>query len=222
MEESNYSVVQSAYHPTSRVQQLIIQNLFTLLFSTAFCAQTLFAHAKHHPKQTENTFYSLAPVPNALIFLNFTDFTPTLSIEHIVSSSVVTVVERHQHVAWYAESHINRGIPYHSGSQSLENGFDCSGFVNYVMQYFDIKTKRSSSDMYNDGIPVPVESAKAGDLVFFGSKSNISHVAMVVSNDAKGLVIVHSCSRGIVKENITESSYWKSKLKPRAVNVIGL
>ena len=76
--------------------------------------------------------------------------------------------------------------------------------------------------MYNDGIPVPVESAKAGDLVFFGSKNNVSHVAMVVSNDAKGLVIVHSCSRGIVKENITESSYWKSKLKPRAVNIIGL
>lgn len=221
MEESNYSVVQSVYRPTSRIQQLIIQNLFTLLFSTAFCAQTLFAHAKHYPKQTENTFYSLAPVPNALIFLNFTDFTPSLSTEHAISS-VVTVAERRQYITWYAESHTDRGIRYRSGSQSIENGFDCSGFVNYVMQYFDIKTKRSSSDMYNDGIPVPVESAKAGDLVFFGSKSNISHVAMVVSNDAKGLVIVHSCSRGIVKENITESSYWKSKLKPRAVNVIGL
>ena len=221
MEESNYSVVQSAYRPTSRVQQLIIQNLFTLLFSTAFCAQTLFAHAKHYPKQTENTFYSLAPVPNALVFLNFTDFTPSLSTERMVSS-VVTVAERRQHITWYAESHTDRGIRYRSGSQSVENGFDCSGFVNYVMQYFDIKTKRSSSDMYNDGIPVPVESAKAGDLVFFGSKSNISHVAMVVSNDVKGLVIVHSCSRGIVKENISESSYWKSKLKPRAVNIIGL
>ena len=43
-----------------------------------------------------------------------------------------------------------------------------------------------------------------------------------LDEEAKGLVVVHSCSRGIVKENITESSYWKSKLKPRAVNIIGL
>ena len=221
MKSQNDAGIHKLYQSTSRIQQLIILNLLTFLFLTVFCAQTLFARAENNQQQTEKTIYSPTPLPNAIFILNFSSIlTPTVTTERILSADV-SVAERRQHVAWYAESLTNRGIRYHSGSSSVENGFDCSGFVHYVMNYFDIKTKRSSSDMYNEGIQVPVALAKTGDLVFFGSKKDISHVAMVASNDEKGLVIIHSCSRGIMKENVTESKYWKSKLKEKAVNIIG-
>ena len=92
----------------------------------------------------------------------------------------------------------------------------------YVLNYFDLKTKRTAAEQYHAGTPVAVQDARPGDLVFFGGKSNVSHVAMVISNDEKGLVVVHSTNtRGVTQENITESKYWKPKLKDRAVNILG-
>jgi cell wall-associated NlpC family hydrolase len=216
------SAMQNLHQPASRIQQLIILNLLTFLFFNIFCVQTLFAFSENKLLQeTEQTHYSPTPIPNAIFLLNFSyTLAPTVVTERIVTSEV-SVAERRQHVAWYAESLTNRGIRYRSGSASIENGFDCSGFVHYVMTYFDIKSKRSSSDMYNDGVQIPVESAKTGDLVFFGYKNDISHVAVVASNDENGLVIIHSCSSGIMKENVTKSKYWKSKLLNKAVNLIG-
>lgn len=218
MKSLKEAAVHTKYQHTSRIQQLIILNLLTLLFFTFIGVQKLLALTE---KQTEKALYSPTPLPNAVLCLNFSSIiTPAVANERIVSTGV-SVAERRQNVAWYAESLTNRGIRYHSGSSSIENGFDCSGFVHYVMTYFDIKTKRSSSEMYNDGVQIPVESAKMGDLVFFGSKNSITHVAMVASNDEKGLVVIHSCSEGIMKQNVTESKYWKSKLKDKAVNIIG-
>jgi cell wall-associated NlpC family hydrolase len=141
---------------------------------------------------------------------------------HIIPAGSVSLAERRQHVTWFAESHTDWGFRYRLGEKSLEDGFDCSGFVNYVLGYFDIKTKRSASDQFTEGRHIPVAEARNGDLVFFGGKNSVSHVAVVVSNDEKGLVVVHSTtSRGIVRENITESKYWKPKLRGTAVNIIG-
>lgn len=127
--------------------------------------------------------------------------------------------ERRQYIAYFAESHTDWGFRYRFGGTAIDNGIDCSAFTRYVLEYFDIKAPRTSREQYDVGDKIAVEQARAGDLVFFGSKKNISHVALVVSNDEKGLVVVHSCSRGIIKENITESSYWKPKLKSMAVNL---
>ncbi len=224
MEVEQFSADVFPLPQTRRTTLFFIQNLLLFL--------SLNIYAAPNPAITQQKLTSInqtpslpIPISNTSMFINLAAITaPTVVTERIVVSSAVTAVsvaERRQHVAWYAESHTNRGIRYRSGSESIENGFDCSGFVHYVMTYFDIKTKRSSSDMYNEGIHVPVVLAQKGDLVFFGSKNDISHVAMVVSNDEKGLVVIHSCSRGIMKENITESAYWKPKLKDKAVNIIG-
>jgi cell wall-associated NlpC family hydrolase len=147
----------------------------------------------------------------------------TATTATVSTTTVTSIAERRQNVAWFAASYSDWGFKYQSGSAAYENGgFDCSGFVTFVLNYFDIKTKRSAADQFHDGTSVPVEMARPGDLVFFGGKSNISHVAMVVSNDEKGLVVVHSTSsKGVTQENITESKYWKGKLKDKAVNIIG-
>ncbi len=133
------------------------------------------------------------------------------------------LTERRQNVAWFAASYSDWGFKYQSGSASIENGgFDCSGFVTFVLNYFDIKTKRTAAEQYKEGKQVSVSEARPGDLVFFGGKNNVSHVAMVVTNDEKGLVVVHSTNtKGVTQENITESKYWKGKLKDRAVNIVG-
>ena len=149
--------------------------------------------------------------------------TPTSVAIPFISTTPISIAERRQNVAWFAASYSDWGFKYQSGSAAYENGgFDCSGFVTFVLNYFDIKTKRSAADQFHDGTQLPVEMARPGDLVFFGGKNNISHVAMVVTNDEKGLVVVHSTnSKGVTQENITESKYWKGKLKDKAVNIIG-
>jgi NlpC/P60 family len=138
-----------------------------------------------------------------------------------VLASSVSKLERRKDIANFAESHIDWGYKYRYGGTTLEKGIDCSGFTRYVLDYFDIKASRTSEEQYETGTKVPVDAAKPGDLVFFGHKGRINHVAMVVSNDAKGLVVVHSTNRGIVKDNITESKNWKPMLLNQAVSTIG-
>jgi cell wall-associated NlpC family hydrolase len=224
-------------------------NTLVILFSTIFtlCAFTATAGAT---EQNEN-FYS-NPFPNPKTLMKLTTTSPTAAALPssvisatipVLNSSVTTTVtandvigtikrtvvaneslgERRQNVAWFAASYSDFGFKYQLGSASIENGaFDCSGFVTYVLNYFDIKTKRTAAEQYTEGKQVAVEEARAGDLVFFGGKNSVSHVAMVVSNDAKGLVVVHSTNtKGVTQENITESKYWKPKLKERAVNILG-
>ena len=151
---------------------------------------------------------------NAALLTNF------VSAPAVISS--VSKEERRKDVANFAESHTDWGFKYRYGGTSIEKGIDCSGFTRYVLGYFDIKASRTAVEQFENGNKIPVESAKAGDLVFFGCKRSINHVAVVVSNDKNGLFVVHSTtSRGIVKENILESDYWRSKLKSTAVNIIG-
>jgi cell wall-associated NlpC family hydrolase len=134
--------------------------------------------------------------------------------------SELAVDEKRKYVANFAKAHTDLGYNYRYGGTTVEKGIDCSGFTKYVLGHFDFKASRTSNEQFENGERIPVSMAKAGDLVFFGSKKYINHVAVVVSNDEKGLFIVHSCNRGIVKENVYESSYWKGKLKDMAVNII--
>ncbi|NJN33202.1 MAG: C40 family peptidase [Saprospiraceae bacterium] len=132
----------------------------------------------------------------------------------------LTELEKREIVVGFARSHVDWGFQYRYGGTDLEDGLDCSAFMRYVHSYFSIETPRSSREQFAAGDKISVQSAKTGDLVFFGAGKVITHVGMVVSNDEKGLVIVHCCNRGIIQENVTESSYWKPKLKDYAVSFI--
>lgn len=95
-------------------------------------------------------------------------------------------------------------------------GFDCSGFTYYVCSKNQIKLSGSSSSQSKQGIEIPIEKAKIGDLVFFGRhgrKGKIQHVGLVYKNNSEGLYMIHSSSkRGIVVDNVSTSKYWKPKL----------
>jgi D-gamma-glutamyl-meso-diaminopimelic acid endopeptidase CwlS/peptidoglycan endopeptidase LytE len=58
------------------------------------------------------------------------------------------------------------GAPYRWGGAS-PNGFDCSGFLNYVFEQTGIDLPRTTFAMFAAGTPVPNEQLQAGDVLFF-------------------------------------------------------
>lgn len=116
-------------------------------------------------------------------------------------------------IAGYAQNYL--GLKYRYAGRAPETGFDCSGFTHFVMGTFGIKLSPSSSQQATQGEPVKLTETQPGDLVFFrrSSRSRVSHVAMVYSNDENGIYIIHSTnSRGIVIDNLMESAYWRPKI----------
>lgn len=76
------------------------------------------------------------------------------------------------------------GTPYVWGG-SAPGGFDCSGLMQYVYSHFGISIPRVTYDQIHAGrIVSNVNSAQAGDLIFFDSDHNgtPSHVGMYMGN----------------------------------------
>lgn len=111
-------------------------------------------------------------------------------------------------IAGYAEEFI--GIPYVWAGTSPKTGFDCSGFTSYVLDNFGIKVSHSSQAQEKEGKKVRIEEVRPGDLIFYRRSpiEQVFHVSLVVENNREGITVIHSVSRGVVRENITKSSYW--------------
>lgn len=78
------------------------------------------------------------------------------------------------------------GTQYVWGGSSPDQGFDCSGFVQYVFRRNGIELPRVSRDQAGAGSPLPtrVEALQPGDLLFFASDgSRIDHVAIYAGED---------------------------------------
>ena len=71
---------------------------------------------------------------------------------------------KYEAVLEYAKNFI--GVPYVYGG-STPSGFDCSGFVKYVLNNFDINMPRSSYEQMNVGEAVDVSEIQPGDILFF-------------------------------------------------------
>jgi len=98
------------------------------------------------------------------------------------------------------------GAPYRSGGAS-PSGFDCSGFVYYVLKQVGYSPYRTPADQYKMGISVDRANLKAGDLVFFSGTagSGISHVGIY----AGGGQFIHAPnSRSTVSYSSLTSGYW--------------
>lgn len=114
-------------------------------------------------------------------------------------------------VVEYAQEYL--GLKYHYAGTSPETGFDCSGFTSYALKAVDVKVSPSSASQSRQGDKIPLDEVLPGDLVFFGYRGRVTHVALVVERKKDGIYCVHStCSRGIVVENISTSKYWRPKI----------
>lgn len=104
------------------------------------------------------------------------------------------------------------GTPYrYSGSSP--SGFDCSGFINYVMSGFGFSLPRSSYSIAELGKTVKLSEVQPGDLLFFKGRnvnsSTVGHVAMVVEANENEIKMIHaSTTRGVVIENFKDSKYY--------------
>lgn len=105
------------------------------------------------------------------------------------------------------------GNPYVWGGESLTHGTDCSGFTKGIYSHFGYYLPRVSRSQASAGTSVNASSIRPGDLVFYGSGSYISHVAMYIGN---GQVIHASNPRTGIK---ISNMYYRSPIKiTRVIN----
>nr|WP_239583474.1 NlpC/P60 family protein [Metabacillus iocasae] len=103
-----------------------------------------------------------------------------------------------------AKNHV--GTSYKWGGTS-PNGFDCSGFLQYVFkESVGVDLPRTVEQMYNAGESVTEPSR--GDLVYFETyKSGASHAGIYLGD---GKFIHTSTSKGVTISD-KDSSYWKER-----------
>ena len=92
----------------------------------------------------------------------------------------------------YAEKYL--GVPYRHGG-STPDGFDCSGYTQYVMGHFGGSLPRTAASQYSSGERIDKSQLRPGDLVFFkpsANSSSISHVGIYVG----GGKFIHSPQPG--------------------------
>lgn len=107
------------------------------------------------------------------------------------------------------------GTPYVYASTNPKVGFDCSGFITYVFNHFDISVPRSSIDFTGVGKEVPVADAKRGDIILFTGTNPqekfVGHMGIVVSN-TDTLRFIHSTSGKAMSVTITPlNSYYMGR-----------
>lgn len=86
-----------------------------------------------------------------------------------------------QEIVSYAKTFL--GYPYVTGGTS-PNGFDCSGFTQYIYAHFGYLLNRTASAQTQNGVAVSKSDLQVGDLVFFsqGSKA-IGHVGIYIGGN---------------------------------------
>lgn len=82
------------------------------------------------------------------------------------------------------------GTPYRSGGTSSD-GVDCSGLTFTVYRQIGVKLPRTSDAQAHAGSHIDRGDLRPGDLVFFGSGSNVTHVG-IYADDGE---FIHASTR---------------------------
>lgn len=84
------------------------------------------------------------------------------------------------------------GLKYVWGGASLTKGADCSGFTQQIYKKYGVSLPHHAADQAKMGTKITSKKdLQAGDLVFFGSKNNITHVG-IYGGDGKFIESPHT------------------------------
>lgn len=92
------------------------------------------------------------------------------------------------------------GVRYRYGGTDKE-GVDCSGLVYNVYYKYGIILPRTAAQQYNFIKRVEYDNLQVGDLVFFSSGGNISHVGIYTGNNT---MIHASTSKGVIYQDLSQ------------------
>ena len=99
------------------------------------------------------------------------------------------------------------GTPYRSGGTSTA-GVDCSGLTFTVFRRIGIRLPRTSDEQARAGNHIDRDNLRAGDLVFFGKGSNVTHVG-IYSEDGE---FIHASTRSrSVRYDSLDTKYFRSR-----------
>ena len=109
------------------------------------------------------------------------------------------------------------GTPYVTAGNG-EEGFDCSGYVYFVFQHFDIPVPRSSADFENFGKEISIEEVQKGDLLLFLSptRNAIGHIGIVSDANGRESEFIHATSgreMKVIISNFSNKGYTKRFVK---------
>lgn len=94
--------------------------------------------------------------------------------------------------ALYDEATNYLGLKYVWGGASLTKGADCSGFTQQIYKKYGVSLPHHAADQAKMGTKITSKkNLQAGDLVFFGSKNNITHVG-IYGGDGKFIESPHT------------------------------
>ena len=112
------------------------------------------------------------------------------------------VVTLGDQVVSYAYNYM--GVPYVWGGTS-PNGFDCSGFTQYVFNQMGVTLNRTAAQQLKNG--TSVSDLQPGDLVFFANtyttSAAASHVGIYVGNNQ----FIHAANGGVKVTSLDQEYY---------------
>jgi cell wall-associated NlpC family hydrolase len=100
------------------------------------------------------------------------------------------------------------GVRYRRGGDRPEVGFDCSGFVSWVLAQNGIDVGRSSPEQIKNGVKIARHELLPGDLVFFTSDRKRKRVAHVGIYLGEGEFIHAASNNHRIQVNDLSEDYW--------------
>ncbi len=104
------------------------------------------------------------------------------------------------------------GVPYKRGGNSVNNGFDCSGFTRHIFEMsvgLVLPRRADEQAKLSSLVPIKKEELKPGDLVFFNTmRATFSHVGIYVG---EGKFIHSPRVGGAVRVEDMREAYWAKR-----------
>ena len=112
-------------------------------------------------------------------------------------------------LALHAMKHL--GTPYRYGGSTPNEGFDCSGLVQWsAKQSLNMNIPRSTSQQSQFGDELNTSHMAAGDLIFFNTSSQPNSHVGIYLGDA---FFVHApSSNGVVRVDSLNNLYWQPRM----------